>query len=335
MKINTTRHILSIFILLLLMGIAPLSTNAQQDTAAESAANKHVTLLIGDHPGIDEVDAQSAALLIATEFRKLSINVSDPIYEAPTPAELYRVTFRRLGEKVLVHLSRETPEGTTVIERQLWIANIEEMIKVAPRLVDAIVHEKPIESTVDMESITGHEAAKPQKIAGESLWSLGIFGTFIPGTDIVAEAGYEFGWNFETSAYAVGTEFRTSQSEDFNFHAWSVGGRYFFNRNNISPYIGGGFSIFNGSYESVTEEWDTHESTPVYYEYHDSESESGLGAYISGGIEMLRFTKSRLKLELRIDRPFFRIPTEPKQDMMPITLGIFFSQHYVPGGCLP
>ena len=47
---------------------------------------------------------------------------------------------------------------------------------------------------------------------------------------------------------------------------------------------------------------------------------------------MLRLTKSRLKLELRVDRPFFSLP---EQDMMPITIGIFFSQHYVPGraGC--
>ena len=41
-----------------------------------------------------------------------------------------------------------------------------------------------------MESVTEHEASELNKITGESLWNVGIFGTFIPGTDIAAEPGY-------------------------------------------------------------------------------------------------------------------------------------------------
>ena len=322
MKINMTRPILGVFILLLI-GLAPLSAHAQQDTAS-----KHIVLLIGDHPGVDEVDAQSAALLIATEFRKLGVDVSDPVYETPITAEFYHVTFRRLGEKVLVHLTKQTPSGTTVIERQLWIANIEEMIKVAPRLVDAIVHDKPVESTVDVETITGHEAAELQKIAGESLWGIGIFGTSIPGADVGTEAGYEFGWSYETSKYAVGTEFRRSENDNFMFVSWSIGGRYFLNNKNITPYIGGGFSVFDGHYRTKTE----NEFFIFEWEDYDTEGDRGLGVYLVGGIEMFRLTRSRLKLELRVDRPLFSFPN---QDMMPVTLGIFFSQHYAPNrsGC--
>ena len=33
----------------------------------------------------------------------------------------------------------------------------------------------------------------------------------------------------------------------------SIGGRYFLNKQNISPYVGGGFSIINISYESKAE----------------------------------------------------------------------------------
>ncbi len=92
------------------------------------------------------------------------------------------------------------------------------------------------------------------------------------------------------------------------------------NNKNISPYVGGGFSIFGGEYDDNNDR------------YNDDYYDSGLGAYFVGGISMLRLTKSRLKLEMRVDRPFFSLP---EQDMMPITIGIFFSQHYVPGrsGC--
>ena len=324
MKITTQAQI-SVILITMLTCFLPLATYAQQSSASASVEAKDVVLLIGEHPGIDEIDAQSAAVLIAVELRKLRIPVSDPIYKAPAKGIVYQVTLRRLGEKILVHLSQETVSGTVVVEKQLWIANIEEMIAAAPRLVDALVHNKPIDSTVDMESVTEHEASELNKITGESLWNVGIFGTFIPGTNIAAAPGYEFGWSYETPAYSVGTEFRGSGNDGsgndgsgndrFTFVSWSIGGRYFFNKKNISPYAGGGLSIFSGSYY-------TDES------YYDGYSDSALGVYVVGGIEMLRLTKSRLKFEVRVDRPFFSFPD---RDMMPITFGIFFSQNYAPG----
>ena len=321
MKINPTFHIV-VFSMLILICVLPFSTYAQQSSASASVEAKDVVLLIGEHPGIDEIDAQSAAVLIAVELRKLRIPVSDPIYKAPAKGIVYQVTLRRLGEKILVRLSQETASGTVIVEKQLWIANIEEIIAAAPRLVDALVHNKPIDSTVDMESVTEHEASELNKITGESLWNVGIFGTFIPGTDIAAEPGYEFGWSYETPAYSVGTEFRGSGNDDFMFVSWSIGGRYFFNKKNISPYAGGGLSIFGGSYYTDERYYDDYS-----YDNH-SNDDSGLGVYVVGGIEMLRLTKSRLKFEVRVDRPFFSFPD---RDMMPITFGIFFSQNYVPG----
>ena len=275
--------------------------------------------LIGDHPGIPESDAQTAAMLVCDELRKQGISVTDPVYEAPISANAYRVVLRRLGEKIIVRLSHENPIGTIIIERQITLANIEEMIPAAPRLVDALAHNKPIDDTVDMETVTEQEARELRKISGESLWNMGILGIFIPGTDVAAEPGLEFGWSYETPSYAVGSEMLfgggggdDDSSNGAAFFAWSIGGRYFFNKRNISPYAGGGLSIIS----VIIDEW---------------EDDSGLGAYGVVGIEALRLTESRLKFELRVDRPFFTLES---QDIMPITLGIFFSRNYNPGGCL-
>ena len=298
--------------------------------------------LIGEHPGILDSDAQTAALLVCDELRKQGITITDPVYEAPASANAYRVVLRRLGEKIIVRLSQEKPVGTIITERQLTLANIEEMIPAAPRLVNTLVHNKPIDETVDMETVTEQEARELRKISGESMWNVGILGTFVPGTEIVAEPGYEFGWSYETPSYAVGTELRGSgsgedeDSDEFSFFAWSIGGRYFFNKRNISPYVGGGFSIINVSYEEKVEEPETTGSRfsrdDWWYEDDDSKSDTRWGAYGVAGIEALRLTESRLKLELRIDRPFFSLPSK---DIMPITFGIFFSRNYVPGsGCL-
>ena len=300
----------------------------------------NAVVLIGDHPGIPDADVQTAAMLVYDELRKHGISVREPVWEVPASARVYRIVMRPLGTKIFVRLSEESPVGTIVEERQIMLAGIEEMVSAAPRLVDALVGRKPIESTIDMENVTEQDARFHRKISGESLWHVGILGTSIPGTDIVAEPGFAFGWNYETPSFAVGTEYRVSgrdnyedDNDGFSFFAWSIGGRYFFNKQNISPYAGGGLAIVNASYNTTEEgDWQNNGYGDYHYYDYDSESDTGLGAYVVAGIELLRLTESRLNLELRIDRPFFSLPS---QDMMPITIGISFSRNYVPGAsCL-
>ncbi len=310
---------------------------AQFDTSAPTAV-----CLVGNNPGIDDTDSETAAMLVCDELRKQGISVSDPVFEAPASVNVYRVSLRRLGEKIFVRLSQENPIGTVIAERQMTLANIEEMIPAAPRLVDALVHGKPIDATVDMETVAEQEARELRKITGESLWNVGIFGTTILRTDIVAEPGWQFGWTYQTPSYSIGTEGRFSGNEDeddgFTFFSWSIGGRYFINKQNISPFAGGGLAIVNASYVTrETEEHKTHNPFRndwdyEYHDYYDSEDDSGLGIYGVVGIELLRLTQSRLNLEMRVDRPFFILDS---QDMMPITFGISFSRNYVPGSsCL-
>ena len=281
---------------------------------AVAQAGTPTVCLIGDHPGIPESDAQTAALLVCDELRKQGISVTGPSYEAPVSGYVYRVVLRRLGEKIVMRLSYENPIGAIIIERQIVLTNIVEMIPAAPRLVAALIHDKPINDTLDMETITEQEARELRKILG-----IGIFSTFIPDTDIAAEPGYELGFSRETPSYAVGTEFRFSLSDEdeeyrnsFLFITSSIGGRYFFNKRNISPYAGGGLAFVIADY------WEG-------YYYSDSEGDFGLGVYGVVGVEALRLTKNRLKFELRIDRSLFTLPT---QDIMPITFGISFSRDY-------
>ena len=292
---------------------------------AVAQADTPAVCLISDHPGIPESDAQTAVLLVCDELRKQGISVTDPVHEALDSANTYRIVLRRLGEKIIVRLSHENPIGTIIAERQLTLANIEEMIPAAPRLVDALVHGKPIDDTVDMETVTEQEARELRKISGESLWHLEIFGTFVPSTDIAAAPGYGLGWSYQTPSYAVGADLRLAinsyedtyedSSDGFGFFSWAIGGSYFLNKQNISPYVGGGLAIIAVGYREA--------------HYDSGEVDLGLGAYGVAGVEALRLTQSRLNLELRIDRPFF---TLPNQDIMPITIGISFSRNYVPGG---
>ena len=183
---------------------------------------------------------------------------------------------------------------------------------------------------------------------GLVLLRVGIHRTSIYGTDIAAQLGGEFSWSYETPSYAVGGEFRLSGSTEYEpgsdslfFQSYSIGGRYFFNKQNISPYIGGGLARFYIDYKKHVREYRevcVERSSPPWWYFgspgpcvktewqwfddYEQELGSGLGMYGIVGIEFLRFTRSRLNLELRVDRPFFTLPSI---DVMPISLGITYS----------
>ncbi|MCG9127619.1 hypothetical protein JT359_08480, partial [Candidatus Poribacteria bacterium] len=151
-----------------------------------------------------------------------------------------------------------------------------------------------------------------------------------PGTDLIAELGVEAGLSYERPNYGIETEFRFTAGEEsggdiFYFSSWSIGGRYFLNKQNFSPYVGGGLGLVITEYRTQLtgsdQDWG-------YYDDYESENDTGMGLYLIGGIEMLRLYRNRLNLELRIDRTFFQLPT---QDVMPITFGIYYSSDYILG----
>ena len=283
--------------------------------------------LIGEHSGFPQADARTAALLVCGELSKEGIAVGEPVFRGPDSASIYRLGLHRLGQKILVRLSHENPIGTVLIERQIQLGSIEEMVSAAPRLVDALVHRKSLASTVDMESVVEQEARMHRKIPGESFWDIGLLGTFalITDADMIAKPGYSLGWYHETPSYAVGTELWGAGGEDnegdsFHFFSWGIGGRYFFNKQNFSPYVGGGFSHIWAGYEQTVSRWNSRRDR--WEGDWESEDGNGLGGYAVGGIEAMRLTSVRLRLELRVDRPFFQLPN---RDVMPVTFGVSFS----------
>ena len=306
---------------------APETEHPAPSLQAVEPVTAPAACLVGEHSGFPEADARTAALLVCGELDKQGIPVGEPVFRAPKAGGIYRLGLHRLGQKILVRLSHEYPAGTVIVERQIQLGNIEEMISAAPRLVDALVHRKSLASTVDMENVVEEEARRHRKIPGESLWDIGLLGTFalITDADMIAKPGYRLGWFHETASYAAGTEFWGAGGEDnegdsFHFFSWGIGGRYFFNKQNFSPFVGGGFSHVWAGYEQTASRWNSRWER--WEEKRESEDGNGLGGYAVGGIEAMRLTSVRLRLELRVDRPFFELQT---RDVMPVTLGVSFS----------
>ena len=198
----------------------------------------------------------------------------------------------------------------------------------------------------EVETAT-EEARKLKKITGESHWGIGFFGTFFPPITDGGTLGYRFGWSYELPSYAAEIEGRIvtgknevrefesfSETNEFGFAAFSVGGLYFFfNNRNISPYLGGGITASRVWWERRTW-WDrSHAPWEKAGAFSGGSSfDRGIGAYAVGGIQMLRTTQNRLKLEVRVDKPFFdlRVASDVSIGVLLITVGLSFSWHYIP-----
>lgn len=313
-QVDGMQRLIVIVCLTALAAASPVFAQENANEPDESMSDTAVCL-IGDHADLPEADARTSAFLVCRHLRDQGIQVGEPVYDAPDTATVYRVSLRILGQYILVHLAQETPVGTVVIERELLLAGIEEMVSAAPRLVDALVNETSLATTADMENLVEEEARELRKIPGEFMWRLGMIGTSVSGN---AEFGAEWGWAYETPSYAVGTEFRgaggsNDNDERFTFFAWSIGGQYFFNKKNISPYVGGGVARSWGSRDYYEDD---------YFGYTESDSDSGMGIYVVGGVEALRLSRARLKLELRIDQPFYEVGD---RTMTPLSVGFSVS----------
>ena len=91
---------------------APAFAQQMEDSQADEPDEPRpatAVCLIGEHSGFPEADARTAALLVCDELRKQGISVGEPVYRAPYSASVYRVGLHRLGQKVLVRLSRGKP----------------------------------------------------------------------------------------------------------------------------------------------------------------------------------------------------------------------------------
>ncbi len=140
----------------------------------------------------------------------------------------------------------------------------------------------------------------------DRFWNTGISGTFGPGTNMNFHPGVIVGWSSDIRKYNIGTDLRFTWPRDdaphpelgsaeaeYGFIFWSLTMRYFFsNRSNgnVAPVVGAGISLGT-----------------IYGDNGWADgSKVGFGAHVTFGIEMLRLAKSRLRLEMRTDFPFFK-----------------------------
>jgi hypothetical protein len=244
------------------------------------------------HEGIDDADARTAALLVCSEIARLN----------PPPDAHYHVTLGKLGSIIILSVTREgdTPAVTADV-RELRLRGIEEAAVAAPRLADSIVHGTPIAETEKFDNLVGQEThGAPKKGGGSVHFSLGVVGELPPLDQGFGPApGLSLRVHYETKSWEIGGDIRfgngqvSDSSPEVGFFMAELGGRYFFNETDVTPFLGAGIG------------WDyLNLKIPSLGFQGDN---SGLGAFAEAGVEFLRTYHTHLSVGFRLDLPFFSI----------------------------
>ena len=168
----------------------------------------------------------------------------------------------------------------------------------------------------------------------DRFWSTGIFGAFGPGTNMTFFPGALVGWSSNIREYNVGTDLRFTWPKDdalqwppdepdvlqYGFIFWSLTARRFLSYGNIVPVIGAGINL------AVIYGRSNHSGGSI-----SDGSRTGFGAHVTLGAEMFRLAKSRLRLEARVDFPFYKSHLSNTRGrrlessyVMPISIGISY-----------
>jgi hypothetical protein len=282
-------------------------SESESDIKSSAAADRSARCVLGEHLGVEEAHARTAAVLICDALREEGARVASTLVEAAQAPGLpaYRIELRPIGSLLVVRLSRETPLGTEIDSRSLRLQSIDELPVAAPRLARALHAGAPVEETAGMKSLVGDETRTYRKKSGETLFAVGVHGHSLLGAPVTAGYGVYARLYYETPAYSVGASARVggSSSADGDGHLYgvSVNARAFFSDADIGPFVGGGVGIlWLGWDEPGSSSGETYET------WDDREySGGGLAPYLEAGVELMRHHGGRLEILARLDVPVF------------------------------
>ncbi|HEY8038895.1 MAG TPA: hypothetical protein VIF15_03845 [Polyangiaceae bacterium] len=248
---------------------------------------------LAEHAGIDEADAATAGQLVCAEI----------MHAGALQGSRYRVSLGKLGSVVILSVAREGDTlGSTVESREVRLQGVEEVAVAAPRIADSIVHGTPMRETEKVDNLVGEETRQPKSKPGKVHFGIGLLGMTPPLDRGLGPApGGILDLHYETGSgtFEIGGSLRfgagqTSQdSPQMGFFLFSIGGRYFTSDTDFSPYVGGGLS------------WG-YLQLKVPDEGFDGDN-SGLGAFVDAGLEIMRTHRTHLSLGARLDLPFFAL----------------------------
>lgn len=263
--------------------VQPEPGQAAAAAPAPTAIPITATCTLGDHPGVSDAEARTAADVVCHELAK---------QRATNTA--HEVRFGTLGGKTLVTVASRS--GNSYDERRTFLAGLDEIHVAAPRLVTSLVEGKPLEETRSVDNVLASETRQTKVQRGQVGFDGGLFGTTALGAAAGASGGIDLGLLYRAGSFGVSSRGRAggigSAKEKVGLATLDVGARWYLSNSDVSPFVGAGLGL---TYVNLTQN------------SGQSLDGSGFGGHVVAGVELMRTHHTAASVSVRLDTPFFEV----------------------------
>jgi hypothetical protein len=235
------------------------------------------TCTLGDHAGIEEVEAKTAASVVCHELLMRS-----------APSASYEVRLGKLSGRTMITVTEGGDEAKQV---RTFLSGLDELDVAAPRLATSLVEAKPLADTRNVDNVITEEGRTAKKVATVVGATLGTYVLTSLGESSAPSGGIDVGLGFRTGRVGLSGDGRLggvgSGATKLSNVSLDVGGRYYFFNDDFSPFIGGGVGLSHFS--------------------RGERSGGGAGAYATLGIEAMRSSHVGMVVAARVDLPFYSL----------------------------
>lgn len=242
---------------------------------------------LGEHPGIDDVEAQTSAHVVCHELARRG------------DVARRRLRLGRLGGRILLSIS-SLDERTT--DRHIFVDGLDEVPTAAPRLAEAVVERRDVADTQEVDNVVGGESRSPKVKAGQLGIKAGLLAALpVVGAATSAAPGGAVSFLFRARRIGVDVHARggigAGSTTVLKHFAAGAGAHYYFGDGDIAPFAGAGLAFL------------------VYKLEHERDAQSltstGPGAYAEVGVEALRTHRIAFTASARADVPMFELSPGP------------------------
>jgi len=277
--------------------VEPAPNQAAAAAPAQEAIPITATCVLGEHHGVDPNEAKTAADVVCHELARRGATNTQ-----------HEVRFGKLGSKTMVTLASRN--GNAYDERRTFVSGMDEINVAGPRLATALVENKPLEETRNVDNVLASESQNNKLIRGSSAFDGGMFGMTTLNTSGGASAGFEIGFLYRAGALGIGAHGRAggigSSKENLSTASADIGGRLYLSTGDFAPFVGAGVALSHFNLER-----ENPDASSSGYSSRSSDIEaSGFGTFGIFGVEALRTHHVGITAGLRADVPFYALKGE-------------------------
>jgi hypothetical protein len=263
--------------------VEPAPGQAAAAAPAQEAIPITATCVLGEHHGVEEAEAKTAADIVCHELARRGATNTQ-----------HEVRFGKLGSRTMVTLASRN--GNAYDERRTFVTGLDEINVAGPRLADALATGKPLEETRTVDNVLAAETTTSKVQRGSSAFDGGIFGMTAANTSGGTSAGFELGFTYRAGALGIGAHGRAggigSSTDKLSTASIDLGGRLYLSSGDFAPYFSTGLGLSHFNLKRAGE---------------SNLEGSGFGAFAAFGIEMLRTHHVGVMASLRADLPFYQL----------------------------